>query len=123
MIRAATIAMGGTPRGLPSPTPTPTATPILPPPTATSATNVTSSSFTANWTTVRGAIGYFLDVSTNSDFTRYIGGYRKKDVGNVTRWSVTGLRQNKTYYYRVRAYHDSQISDNSNVIAVTTSRN
>jgi Beta-galactosidase/Fibronectin type III domain len=123
MITAATIAMGGRPRGMPSPTPTPTATPPLLPPTATSATNVTSSGFTANWTAVSGAIGYSLDVSTQSDFSRYIGGYRKRDVGNVRRWSVTGLRQNKTYYYRVRAYDSSRISDNSNVIAVTTDSN
>jgi len=123
MITAATIAMGGTPRGMPSPTPTPTPTPILPPPTATSGTNVTNSSFTANWTAVSGATGYSLDVSTTSDFTRYIGGYRKLDVGNVTSWSVTGLNANKTYYYRVRAYNGSTMSDNSNVITVTTARN
>jgi len=123
MITAATIAMGGRPRGMPSPTPTPSPTPPLLPPTATSATNVTSSGFTANWTAVSGATGYFLDVSTQSDFSRYIGGYRKRDVGNVRRWSVTGLRQNKTYYYRLRAYDDSRISDNSNVIAVTTDSN
>jgi hypothetical protein len=120
MIRAATIAMGGTPREMPTPTPTPTATPILPPPTATSATNVTNSGFTANWTGVSGATGYFLDVSTQSDFSKYIGGYRKRDVGNVTSWSVTGLNEHKTYYYRVRAYDGSRMSDNSNVIAVTT---
>ena len=70
-----------------------------------------------------GATGYSLDVSTQSDFSKYLGGYRKLDVGNVTSWSVTGLNANKTYYYRVRAYDSSRISDNSNVIAVTTSRN
>jgi phosphodiesterase/alkaline phosphatase D-like protein len=107
----------------PTPTPTATATPTLPPPTATSATNVTSSSFTTNWTAVSGATGYSLDVSTTSDFTRYIGDYRKRDVGNVTSWNVTGLTANKTYYYRVRAYDASRMSDNSNVIAVTTARN
>jgi serine protease len=120
MITAATLAMGGTPRGLPSPTPTPTATPPLPAPTATSATDVTNSSFTANWTAVSGANGYSLDVSTNSSFTKYIGGYRKRDVGNVTGWSVTGLNEHKTYYYRLRAYDSSRMSDYSNVIAVTT---
>ena len=105
------------------PAPTPTATPTLPPPTATSATDVTSSSFTANWTAVSGATGYSLDVSTVSDFSRYIGGYRKLDVGNVTSRSVTGRRANKTYYYRVRAYDSSRMSDNSNVMTVTTVKN
>jgi hypothetical protein len=122
-ITATTIAMGGTPRRMPSPTPTPTPTPPLPAPTATSATNVTNSSFTANWTAVSEATGYSLDVSTQSDFTRYVGGYRKLDVGNLRRWSVTGLRHDKTYYYRVRAYDSSRISDNSNVITVTTTGN
>jgi len=123
MVTAATIAMGGTLRQLPSPTPTPTPTPPLPAPTATSATDVTNISFTANWTAVSGATGYSLDVSPNSSFTKYIGGYRRLDVGNVTSWSVTGLGANKDYYYRVRAYDSSRMSDNSNVIAVTTARN
>ena len=70
-----------------------------------------------------GATGYSLDVSTQSDFSRYIGDYRKRDVGNVTSWNVTGLTANKTYYYRVRAYDATRMSDNSNVIAVTTARN
>jgi hypothetical protein len=72
---------------------------------------------------VSGATGYSLDVSTVSDFSKYIGGYRKLDVGNVTSWSVTGLTANKTYYYRLRAYDASRMSDNSNVVAVTTARN
>jgi hypothetical protein len=84
---------------------------------------VTSSSFTTNWTAVSGATGYFLDVSTTSDFTRYIGDYRKRDVSNVTSWNVTGLTANKTYYYRLRAYDATRMSDYSNVIAVTTARN
>ena len=70
-----------------------------------------------------GATGYSLDVSTVSDFSRYIGGYRKLDVGNVTSWGVTGLNEHKTYYYRLRAYDASRTSDNSNVITVTTARN
>src|SRR5207302_7326409 len=61
-----------------TPTPTPTATPTPTPgptpaaPTALKATNETASSFTANWTSVSGATGYRLDVSTNSSFTSYV---------------------------------------------------
>src|SRR5437879_2907647 len=123
MIPSATITMAPPPRQPPSPTPTPTPTPPLPAPTTTSATDVTNISFTANWTAVSGATGYSLDVSPNSSFTKYIGGYRRLDVGNVTSWSVTGLGANKTYYYRVRAYDSSRQSDNSNVITVTTGPN
>jgi hypothetical protein len=83
---------------------------------------VTSSSFTANWTAVSGATGYRLDVSTSNSFRRYVSGYQNLDVGNVTSWSVSGLRAHKAYYYRVRAYNASITSANSNVIKVTTAR-
>jgi hypothetical protein len=110
------------PTSTPIPTPTPTPTLTLPPPVATSATNVTSSSFTANWTAVDGATGYRLDVSTQKSFKGYVSGYQNLDVGNATNRSVTGLSARKAYYYRVRAYNPSVTSANSNVIKVTTSR-
>ena len=66
------------PHGKPSPTPTPTpvATPTPSgtpastpaPPTALAATNVTNSSFTAHWSSVSGATGYRMDVSTKQSF-------------------------------------------------------
>jgi len=90
------------------------------PPTANAATNVTSSGFTANWSSVSGATGYRLDVSTERSFTSYVSGYQNLDVGNVTSRSVTGLSANTTYYYRVRAYNTGGTSGNSNVIRVKT---
>ena len=53
-------------------------------PSAQSATNVTPSSFTANWRSVSGAIDYRLDVSTSNTFTTYVPGYQDLSVGNVT---------------------------------------
>src|SRR6266403_3940832 len=94
-------------------------TPVAP--TAQSATNVTASSFTANWSSVSGATDYRLDVSTSSSFTTYVPGYQNLDVGNVTSSPVTGLSANTTYYYRVRAYNDCATSSNSNVTSVQTS--
>jgi hypothetical protein len=63
-----------TPTPTSTPTPTPTPTPTLASPTATSATNVTASSFIANWTSVSGATGYLLDVSTSNMFRTYVPG-------------------------------------------------
>jgi hypothetical protein len=109
-----------------TPTPTPTATPSPTPPRhyllATKASNVTASSFTANWVGVIGANGYRLDVSTSNSFSTYLRGYQDLDVGNVTSYTVTGLTANTTYYYRVRAYNEGGTSDNSNVIKVRTKR-
>jgi hypothetical protein len=93
---------------------------VPPAPTATAATNVTTSSFTANWNTSTGAAGYRLDASINSSFSSYVSGFQNLDVGNVTSRSVTGLSSNTTYYYRVRAENAAGTSGNSNVISVTT---
>jgi outer membrane protein assembly factor BamB len=112
-------AATATPTPSPSPTPTPTVTPA--PPVAQLATYVASYSFTANWSSVSGATGYRLDVSTSSSFTSYVPGYQNLNVGNVTSRNVAGLNASTTYHYRVRAYNGSgATSRNSNVINVTT---
>src|SRR6266576_1388813 len=90
------------------------------PPIANPARYIASNSFTANWSSVSGATGYRLDVSTNSSFSTYVAGYQNRNVGNATSRSVTGLNASTTYYYRVRAYNGAGTSGNSNVISVTT---
>ena len=90
------------------------------PPIANPARYIASNSFTANWSSVSGATGYRLDVSTNSSFSTYVAGYQTRNVGNATSPSVTGLNVSTTYYYRVRAYNGAGTSGNSNVISVTT---
>jgi len=81
---------------------------------------VTFSSFTANWSSVSGAIDYRLDVSTSNTFTTYVPGYQDLNVGNVTSYNVTGLSPNTTYYYRVRSYNGCATSPNSSVKNVKT---
>jgi len=88
--------------------------------TATAATSVTASGFSANWGSVTGASGYSLDVATDSGFTSPVTGYNNKDVGNVVTAAVSGLSAGATYYYRVRAYNASGSGADSNSITVLT---
>ncbi len=89
-------------------------------PTATAATSITSSGFTANWTTVSGATSYRLDVSTSNTFTTFVTGYNNLTVTGLYQ-AVTGLAVSTNYYYRVRAYNTAGTSGNSGTITVTTS--
>ena len=90
-------------------------------PSAQNATDITSSSFTAHWNSVSGAIEYRLDVATDSSFINYVSGYQNLSVGNVTNYNVTGLNPSTIYYYRARAYNGCAVSANSSVKSVTTS--
>jgi hypothetical protein len=99
------------------------ATTLPPPPstpTANAATSVTSTGFTANWSSASGATGYRLDVSTVSTFASYTTGYQDLDVGNATTWSVSGMSVNTVYYYRLRAYNTVGTSGSSATSIVTT---
>ena len=80
----------------------------------------TRSSFIARWDGVRGAKGYWLDVSTDSSFNSDVVGYQTLDVGNVNNWVVTGLTHGTTYYYRVRTYDATGTIKYSKVSDVTT---
>ncbi len=91
-------------------------------PTATAATLVVETSFSANWNSVTGATKYYLDVSTSSGFGvgTFVAGYQDLDVSNVTTYSITSLTANTNYYYRVRAYNPSGTSGSSNTITILT---
>ncbi len=91
-----------------------------PVPVATAATDIQATSFSANWNASAGAIGYVLDVATDSGFTSFVTGYRDLIVGDVLTYPVTSLSAGTTYYYRVRAYSATGVSDNSNTISLTT---
>ena len=80
----------------------------------------TRSTFMASWPSVKSAVGYLLDVSTNESFSSYLDGYHDLDVGNVTARVVTGLNPGTTYYYRVRAYGGTGPAVYSAVMSITT---
>ena len=92
---------------------------IPPAPVANPATSVNSGGFTANWSAVGNATGYFLDVSTDSTFSSYVAGYQNLNAGNTLSRTASGLTSGVTYYYRVRAYNGIGTSGNSGTIAVT----
>ena len=90
-------------------------------PTATDATVIHQTSFSANWNSSSGATGYRLDVATDAGFINLVIGYDNLDVSNVTTYSVnTNLTSNTAYYYRVRAYNSGGTSSSSNTITLTT---
>ncbi|NMC37147.1 MAG: hypothetical protein GYA41_02355 [Bacteroidales bacterium] len=92
---------------------------IFNPPSANAATNIASTSFTANWSTVTSATSYRLDVSLSSSFSGFVSGYNNLTVSGTSQ-SVTGLASNTTYYYRVRAVGSLGTTANSNVITTGT---
>ena len=90
-------------------------------PVATDATDVTQTSFTANWTVPTPVPdSYRLDVATAPDFSSYVSGYEDLDVGNTLNHTVTGLDRGIVYYYRLRAVINGVSGANSNITEVTT---
>jgi len=89
-------------------------------PLATSATNITTTSFRANWNKSPSAEGYYLDVATDIDFTSYFSFFENYDAGFNLYKIVNNLTPGETYYYRVRAYNSVGSSESSNKVTVTT---
>jgi hypothetical protein len=82
------------------------------PPTAAAATSITTTGFTANWSSVSGASSYTLIVAGGPTITGIVG----------TSQAVTGLTINTTYSYTVEVVVGSDTSaPSSPPISVTTS--
>jgi hypothetical protein len=75
-------------------------------PTGANTTNITCTSFRANWNAVAPAPSrYEVQVSTNAGFTAIVVGYNFVSAGTSLFLNVTGLTPNTTYYWRVRAFN------------------
>jgi len=95
-------------------------TPVLPPPSALSATAFSSTQIQLAWTdNSTDETNFHIERKTGAE-----GAYSQiASVGaNVTTYADTGLTQNTEYYYRVRAYNSSNAaySAYSNEISATT---
>jgi hypothetical protein len=88
-------------------------------PNQPTSTNVITTSFTANWNSVTNATSYRIDVSTNSSFSSFVGGFNNLTV-NGTSQAITGLTANTTYYVRVRAVNAGGSSTPSPTLIQTT---
>jgi hypothetical protein len=88
-------------------------------PVANPATNIGTLTFDASWSTTTDDDSYQLDVSTASNFSSFVTGYENLAVSSSP-VTATGLSDNTTYYYRVRAVEGGVSSANSNVITLTT---
>ncbi|MEJ6951140.1 cellulose binding domain-containing protein, partial [Natronospora cellulosivora (SeqCode)] len=69
---------------------------------------------TLSWSSVSNADGYEVKYGTRR------GSYSETlDVGSTTRYTVSGLTNNTTYYFVVSAYNDVGSSNNSNEMSAT----
>jgi uncharacterized protein (TIGR02145 family) len=90
-------------------------------PVAIAASDITSTSFTANWNFMENSTGYRLTVATDSAFTSILAGYNKHDCLNTNSHSVAGLTDGINYYYKIYAYNSIGESISSETITMTTS--
>jgi hypothetical protein len=90
-------------------------------PTATAASGVSSTGFTANWNSVGAASSYNLEVATDAAFTAPVAGYSPKSVVGTSS-VIVGLTNQTPYYYRVSAYNATSTLSSavSNTVAITT---
>ena len=68
--------------------------------------DISTTSFTANWSVPITATNYFLQVATDSLFANVVSGYSNFDVDLQTSKMITGLSAGGTYYYRLRSYFE-----------------
>lgn len=89
-------------------------------PITTTATEIQSGGFKANWTTVANVASYLVYISLDKNFTQVLPKYNGFQVIN-NYLAVNELDASTTYYYRVSANGLNATSAYSNITEVTTS--
>ncbi|MFW5724922.1 MAG: LamG-like jellyroll fold domain-containing protein [Bacteroidota bacterium] len=75
-------------------------------PFAKEGTEITDSGFTPHWTPIPNAQKYFLRIATDPLLTQVVTGWENVEVGNVTSFQVSGLREHTCYYFGVMSQTD-----------------
>ncbi|HEX8013714.1 MAG TPA: Ig-like domain-containing protein, partial [Flavobacterium sp.] len=90
-------------------------------PVATSISgNVQCSYAEPQWNTVANAIGYYLDIATDSGFTNFVAGYNNYFVSGNNGSSPASPLPAGVLYYRVRGYNSCTTTANSNTVSFQT---
>lgn len=90
------------------------------PPIVNSPTYIGQNSFQANWNFVSEASKYYIDVSTNPEFTTFFGTYNNLLVGTGSGYNISNMNCNTIYYYRIRSENSCGQSLNSTINNITT---
>ena len=83
-------------------------------PSSSSASSITNTGFTANWSTVSGATNYTLEVFPDSSLNTYVTG--SPFTANTNSYAVSGLSNTGTYYYRVSANGAASCSSSASLV-------
>ena len=90
-------------------------------PKALEAIELQPTSFRAVWQPVEAADSYRIDVASDANFDNILATYSNLATTDTTQL-VTGLTENKRYFYRVRAIQGDVFSGYSNIVDLTTTR-
>ncbi len=91
---------------------------IISPTFCFSATDTAPFDFTTDFMDIPNAVSYKLDVAHDANFTNFLTIYENWDIGLNTSYYVGTIVQPSLYFYRVRVNYGTEISMNSNTIAV-----
>ncbi len=91
-------------------------------PIAKNATNISTTSFTTNWTANNGlndaATSYIIEYTTDKNFDSY-----NFEESTLKTKQISGLSENSIYYYRIYSFTDPLYSDYTEAFAITTGTN